>query len=54
MYTQKYRIRMYDVDANKIAKPSALLQEMQDTGDRQMFAEKPSYDEVFATGRAIW
>ncbi|MCI8609087.1 MAG: hypothetical protein HFE73_05540 [Firmicutes bacterium] len=53
MYTQKYRIRMYDVDANKIAKPSALLQEMQDTGDRQMFAEKPSYDEVFATGRAI-
>jgi acyl-ACP thioesterase len=53
MYTQKYRIRMYDVDANKIAKPTGLLQEMQDAGDRQMFTEKPSYDEVYQTGKAI-
>lgn len=53
VYTQKYRVRMYDVDANKIAKPSGLLQEMQDVGDRQMFTEKPSYDEVFESGKAI-
>lgn len=53
MYSQKYRVRMYDTDKNKIAKPSGLLQEMQDAGDRQMFTEKPSYDEIFQTGKAI-
>lgn len=53
MYTQSYRVRMYDVDSNKIAKPAGLLQEMQDAGNMQMSTERPSYDEVFESGKAI-
>lgn len=53
MYEQEFRVRMFEADINRIAKPAALLREMQDTGDRQMFTEKPSYDEIYQSGKAI-
>lgn len=53
MYSQTFRVRMFDADINQIAKPAVLLRELQDTGDRQMFTEKPSYDEIFQSGKAI-
>ena len=52
LYKQNYRIRTYDVDRNKILKPSGALQITQDAGCGQMRTEGMSYEEVFATGRA--
>ncbi len=53
MYQQRYKIKLYDTDRNQIAKPTGILQELQDTGDGQMATEKPSYIDVLRTGRAI-
>ena len=53
MYTQEYRVRSYHVDRNGIAKPAFLLQEMQDAGDRQMSAERPSYHDFLAEGKSF-
>lgn len=53
MYRQNYRIRTYDVDRNKILKPSGALQITQDAGSGQMRTEGMSYEEIFATGKAF-
>ena len=53
LYTQKYIIRTYDVDRNKILKPSGALQITQDAGCGQMRTEGMSYEEIFATGKAF-
>ena len=53
MYQQNYKLRTYDCDKNKIAKPSGLLQETQDCGDGQMESEGLTYIELFDQGKAF-
>ena len=53
MYQQNYKLRTYDCDQNKIAKPSGLLQETQDCGEGQMSSEGLTYIELFDQGKAF-
>jgi len=53
MYQQNYKLRTYDCDKNKIAKPAGLLQETQDCGDGQMASEGLTYTELFDQGKAF-
>lgn len=47
------RVSPHDVDPNNIARPSAVLRYMQDTANRQLFEQKPSYTEILAQGKAF-
>lgn len=52
-FTSTFEFDTYCCDGNKIAKPSGILQALQECGRRQMAAQKPSYDDLMQDGKAL-
>ncbi len=52
-YTERVRLDTYRVDKNKIGKASGIWQLMQEAACHQMEAQKPSYSDLLAEGKAL-
>ncbi len=52
-YTAHFETMNHDTDANGIVRPSIILRYMQETANHQMRDCKPTYDELFADGKAF-
>lgn len=52
-WTEHYKINAHDVDFNNIVSTTGLLRYMQDTANCNMEGQKPSYNELFESGRAF-
>ena len=52
-WTVKYTINNHDTDFNNIVSASGIMRYMQDAANFQMEGQKPSYDELFNSGRAF-
>ena len=52
-YREQRRLDTYQVDRNKIGKPSGLWQVMQEAACHQMDAQKPSYSDLLDEGKAL-
>ena len=52
-YTENVRLDTYRVDKNKIGKASGIWQLMQEAACHQMEAQKPSYSDLLAEGKAL-
>lgn len=52
-WTEHYKINAHDVDFNNIVSATGLLRYMQDTANCNMEGQKPSYNELFESGRAF-
>lgn len=52
-YREQRRLDTYQVDRNKISKPSGLWQVMQEAACHQMDAQKPSYSDLLDEGKAL-
>lgn len=52
-YTERARLDTYRVDKNKIGKASGIWQLMQEAACHQMEAERPSYSDLLAEGKAL-
>lgn len=53
LFEKEYTVTSHDTDSKNVIKPSELLRYLQDTANSQMKAEKPSYDELHANGKAF-
>ena len=49
-WTEEYRINVHDADLNGIVSVSGLMRYMQDTANRNMAGEGPSFEELFEKG----
>ncbi len=52
-YREEQRLDTYQVDRNRIGKPSGLWQVMQEAACHQMDAQKPSYSDLLDEGKAL-
>ena len=52
-YFYDIELDTYCCDGNQIVKPSGVLQVLQECGRRQMAAQKPSYEDILKTGKAL-
>ena len=52
-WTQNYQIQYHDTDMNGTVTPSNVLKYMQETANRQMVAQGPSYDELIAAHKSF-
>ncbi len=52
-YFYNIELDTYCCDGNQIVKPSGVLQVLQECGRRQMAAQKPSYQDILDTGKAL-
>lgn len=52
-YTEHYAVSSHDVDVNNNIRPSILLRFMQETANHQMRDNKPSYYELFFSGKSF-
>ena len=52
-YSECYAVTSHDVDVNNNMKPSLILRYMQETANHQMRDRKPSYYELFFSGKSF-
>ena len=52
-WIETYTVNIHDADLNGIVSTSGILRYMQDASNRQMMAQKPSYEELFQAGYAF-
>jgi acyl-CoA thioesterase FadM len=52
-WTEHYKINAHDVDYNNIVSATGILRYMQDTANCNMEGQRPSYNELFESGRAF-
>lgn len=52
-YAYTIELDTYCCDGNQIVKPSGALQVLQEAGRRQMEAQKPSYEDILQSGKAL-
>lgn len=52
-WTEEYVINNHDTDFNNIVSASGIMRYMQDAANFQMEGQKPSYDELFNSGKAF-
>ena len=52
-WTQNYQIQYHDTDMNGVVTPSNILKYMQETANRQMATQGPSYDELIAENKSF-
>ena len=52
-WTEHYKINAHDVDFNNIVSATGIMRYMQDTANCQMEGQKPSYNELFDSGRVF-
>ena len=52
-WIETYTVNIHDADLNGIVSTSGILRYMQDASNRQMMAQKPSYEELLAAGYAF-
>ena len=52
-WKQNYQIQYHDIDMSGTVTPSNVLKYMQETANRQMAAQGPSYDQLIAEGKSF-